>query len=174
MNDETEKIKTVEQLPDMPTLDALAVELGIDSRTIEGEIVTGDLAVIQPRRTLAEFIPVDVMLGFIITVLWSMIQKVVDGADAVELSKGEIGTLVNGWTPVVEEMMPDIPDGNIEAALMCTAAVAMPKFVQVKKAKKKKKLEGEAGNKGGDSAQEEKPVPAEKEKMPPDYEVQEK
>ena len=165
MSDEAEKkdkVETVERLPDMPTLDSLAVELGIESRTVEGEIVTGELETIQPRRTLAEFIPVEVMLGFIISVLWSMVQKVVKGADKVELSKGEIKTLANGWTPVVEEMMPDIPDGNIEAALMCTAAVAMPKYVQIQAAKKKAEKEEQEPAAAVESSPGQKP-----EKRPP-------
>lgn len=169
MSDEekTEPIKTIEQLPDMPTLDALAVELGIESHIIEGEIVTGEIEQPAPRRSMAEFIPVETLLTFAISVLWGMVQKVIDGAEKVELSDGEVKVLVNGWTPVVEEMMPDIPDGKIEAALMCTVAVAAPKFIQVKKAKKDKaKIEQGGGVESPPGQEQEKRPPV---KVVPDF-----
>lgn len=159
-----DKAETVERLQSMPTLDALAVELGIESRTVEGEIVTD---AVEPSRSMADFIPVETLLTFTITVLWSMVQKVVAGAEKVEMSKGEIQVLVNGWTPVVEELMPDIPDGKWEAALMCTAAVGMPKLMQVQKAKKDK-LKKEPGS-GNDSKPGQKQKKQEPVEVVPDF-----
>lgn len=128
----------------MQAIDALAVELDIKTDIKPGqETETG-----QPepaRKSLADFIPVDVLLGFIISLIWKMTQKVSASAREVDMSEGEIKTLSNAWAPVMEEHMPNIPDGNLSNALIATSFVALPKYMEVKKKQKQKAKQEKAG-----------------------------
>lgn len=122
----------------MAAIDAMAAELDIKTDIKPGESVTETGQPEPARKSLADFIPVDVLLGFIITLIWKIVKKVSKSANDVDMSEGEIKTLANAWTPVMEEHMPNIPDGNLSNALIATSFVAVPKYMEAKKKQKQK------------------------------------
>jgi len=83
------------------------------------------------------------LLAFIISIMWTMSQKMFVSARDVDMTEGEIKTLSNAWAPVVADVLPDIPEGNLSTALMVTAVVAAPKVAQAKKVARKRKKAAE-------------------------------
>ncbi len=159
----------------MPAIDALAVELDIKTDIKPGQSVTETGQPAPPQKSLADFIPVDVLLGFIVSLIWKIVQKVSSSARDVDMTDGEIKTLANAWAPVMEEHMPNIPDGNLSNALIATSFVALPKYMEVKKKQKQKaKQEKDAQSEPGKKQEPEKtaesaePVEKQKETLQPE------
>lgn len=154
----------------MPAMDALAIQLDIKTDIKSGEVVTETGRTEPARKSLSDFIPTEVLLGFIISVLWKITQKVSETAREVELSDGEIKTLSNGWAPVMDEYMPNIPDGNLSNALIVTGIVAAPKFIEAKKkakAKEKMPVKEQPGNKQ-EAVEQQKQQPEQKPELKPE------
>jgi hypothetical protein len=130
--------KQAEPVQSMEAIDALAVELDIKTDIKDGETVTENGQPEPAKKSLADFIPVEILLGFIISLVWKIVQKVSVSAREVDMSEGEIKTLSNAWAPVMEDHMPNIPDGNLSNALIATSFVAVPKYIEAKKKQKQK------------------------------------
>jgi len=154
----------------LSNINALAVELNIQDE-VPGQ--TSDVDSSPASKSLADYIPVEKLLSMAISTTFGLIKPL----KKYGMTNGDAEALGNAWGPVLEQYMPNVPEGPLSNALLVTGVVVSPKIMQARKeSKQAKKKEGEISQdvvESGDSPPEKtepqketlKPISSRKQKL---------